>query len=104
MDYRPLALPLSTVTQTSFQLFTPDEVRRVSVCNVTNVEALDRSKMPIKGGLYDPAMGPLDPLRQAIGTLLRTLLRVDRLTPLPLQLLRYLRSHLQRVSRSPGSH
>ena len=66
MDYRPLALPLSTVTQTSFQLFTPDEVRRVSVCNVTNVEALDRSKMPIKGGLYDPAMGPLDPLRQAM--------------------------------------
>ena len=62
MDHRPLQLPLSTVTQTSFQLFTPDEVRRVSVCAVTNLEALDRSKMPIKGGLYDPAMGPLDPL------------------------------------------
>ncbi len=51
MDHRPLTLPLSTLTQTSFQLFTPDEVRRVSVCTVTNLEALDRSKNPIKGGL-----------------------------------------------------
>ncbi len=64
MDHRPPSLPLSTITQTSFQLFTPDEVRRVSVCSVVNMEALDRSKLPIKGGLYDSAMGPLDPLRQ----------------------------------------
>ena len=70
MDHRPLALPQSTVTETSFQLFTPDEVRRISVCNVTNLEALDRSKVPIKGGLYDPAMGPLDPLRSASAPLL----------------------------------
>jgi hypothetical protein len=76
MDHRPLALPLSTLVETSFQLFTPDEVRRVSVCNVTNLEALDRSKIPIKGGLYDPAMGPLDPLRQAPATLLQSRWRI----------------------------
>ncbi|KAL6555410.1 hypothetical protein OROGR_006668 [Orobanche gracilis] len=43
-----------------FGFFTDKEVRRHSVVKVTDPTLLDRLENPIPGGLYDPAMGPLD--------------------------------------------
>ncbi|KAL6522438.1 hypothetical protein OROMI_031710 [Orobanche minor] len=43
-----------------FGFFTDEEVRRHSVVKVTDPNLLDMLERPIPGGLYDPAMGPLD--------------------------------------------
>jgi len=37
-----------------------EEVRRQSVVKITNPILLDSIERPVLGGLYDPAMGPLD--------------------------------------------
>uniref|UniRef100_A0A5B7B2D8 DNA-directed RNA polymerase subunit n=1 Tax=Davidia involucrata TaxID=16924 RepID=A0A5B7B2D8_DAVIN len=39
---------------------TDEEVRRHSVVKITNPILLDSVERPVPGGLYDPAMGPLD--------------------------------------------
>ncbi|KAL0453073.1 UNVERIFIED_CONTAM: DNA-directed RNA polymerase I subunit [Sesamum latifolium] len=43
-----------------FGFMTDEEVRRHSVVKITNPNLLDILEKPIPGGLYDPAMGPLD--------------------------------------------
>eukprot|EP00038_Savillea_parva_P018392 m.23403 g.23403 ORF g.23403 m.23403 type:complete len:1794 (-) comp4077_c0_seq1:138-5519(-) len=45
----------------SFGAFTEQDIRRLSVCRVTNPSAFDTLMHPTAGGLYDPAMGPLGP-------------------------------------------
>lgn len=44
----------------SFSFMTDEEVRRHSVVKITNPVLLDSVDRPTPGGLYDPAMGPLD--------------------------------------------
>lgn len=44
----------------SFRFFTKDEVRKHSVMKITNPVLLDSVERPVPGGLYDPALGPLD--------------------------------------------
>lgn len=43
-----------------FRFMLDEEVRRQSVVKITNPDLLDILDKPIPGGLYDPAMGPLD--------------------------------------------
>ncbi|CAA2954806.1 DNA-directed RNA polymerase I subunit 1 [Olea europaea subsp. europaea] len=43
-----------------FGFMTDEEVRSHSVVKITNPNLLDTLEKPIPGGLYDPAMGPLD--------------------------------------------
>lgn len=43
-----------------FRFMTDEEVRSHSVVKITNPNLLDILEKPIPGGLYDPAMGPLD--------------------------------------------
>lgn len=43
-----------------FGFFTDDEVRKHSLVKITNPNLLDILNKPLPGGLYDPAMGPLD--------------------------------------------
>ncbi|MCD9640206.1 hypothetical protein HAX54_025388 [Datura stramonium] len=43
-----------------FSFMTDEEVRRHSVVKVTSPNLLDTIGRPVSGGLYDPAMGPLD--------------------------------------------
>ncbi|KAL8489246.1 hypothetical protein ACS0TY_025231 [Phlomoides rotata] len=48
------------VKSVEFSFMSDEEVRRGSVVNITNPDLLDILDNPIPGGLYDPAMGPLD--------------------------------------------
>ncbi|XAR69446.1 DNA-directed RNA polymerase [Bertholletia excelsa] len=43
-----------------FSFMSAEEVRRQSVVKVTNPVLLDPMERPVPGGLYDPAMGPID--------------------------------------------
>ncbi|CAA3024854.1 DNA-directed RNA polymerase I subunit 1 [Olea europaea subsp. europaea] len=48
------------VEAVKFGFMTDEEVRSQSVVKVVNPNLLDTLEKPIPGGLYDPAMGPLD--------------------------------------------
>lgn len=54
--------PIAThqVVGTSFGFFTADEIRKLSVKRIDNPVSLSRLLTPIEGGLYDPALGPLE--------------------------------------------
>ncbi|KAF7332255.1 DNA-directed RNA polymerase subunit [Mycena kentingensis (nom. inval.)] len=54
-----LSLP-STVTGISFSFLTGEDVRRISVKQIVNVNLLDDLNRPNPGGLYDPALGPAE--------------------------------------------
>ncbi|KAF7301868.1 DNA-directed RNA polymerase subunit [Mycena indigotica] len=54
-----LSLP-STVTGISFSFLTGEDVRRISVKQIVNVNLLDDLNRPTVGGLYDPALGPAE--------------------------------------------
>ena len=49
-----------TVIGTSFSFFTDDEVRRMSVCRITNPVTFDQFNHPTSNGLYDRLMGPTE--------------------------------------------
>lgn len=40
-----------------FGYYTPEEIRSMSVKEISNPKAFDKMNHPIKGGLYDPALG-----------------------------------------------
>ncbi|ORY31547.1 beta and beta-prime subunits of DNA dependent RNA-polymerase [Rhizoclosmatium globosum] len=46
------------VTGVSFSFYSPDEIRKLSVKQITNPILLDALNHPTKGGLYDSALGP----------------------------------------------
>ena len=48
------------VVGTAFSFYTPDEVRCMSVKELTCPQAFDNLRRPLPGGLYDPALGPTD--------------------------------------------
>lgn len=48
------------VQRVSFHLLTPDQIRRLSVRQLTSQEIFDQLGHPVRGGLYDPALGPID--------------------------------------------
>lgn len=48
------------VQRVSFHLLTPDQIRKLSVKAITQTELYDTLNHPIKGGLYDPALGPVE--------------------------------------------
>ncbi|TFY78426.1 hypothetical protein EWM64_g5588 [Hericium alpestre] len=50
----------STVTSISFSFLTTEDVRRISVKQITNPILLDDLNRPNVGGLYDPALGPAE--------------------------------------------
>uniref|UniRef100_A0A182PM06 DNA-directed RNA polymerase subunit n=1 Tax=Anopheles epiroticus TaxID=199890 RepID=A0A182PM06_9DIPT len=45
-------------TNLEFSVFTAEDVRKISVMKVESYRSFDDLGNPIKGGLYDPAMGP----------------------------------------------
>ena len=57
MSTRPIS---SVVTGVSFSYYTAEEVRRLSVKEIVNPVAFDELQNPVPGGLYDPALGPID--------------------------------------------
>lgn len=48
------------VRSVSFGLQTPEQIRALSVKAITNPVIFDGLNHPVKGGLYDPALGPID--------------------------------------------
>ena len=56
----PLMQARSKVVSTSFSFYTAEDVRRLSVVQITSPVAFDTLNNPIPGGLYDPKMGPAD--------------------------------------------
>ncbi|KAJ6628876.1 hypothetical protein B0H10DRAFT_2209314 [Mycena sp. CBHHK59/15] len=50
----------STVSSISFSFLTGEDVRRISVKQIVNVNLLDDLNRPNVGGLYDPALGPTE--------------------------------------------
>ncbi|KAJ7368540.1 hypothetical protein DFH08DRAFT_831649 [Mycena albidolilacea] len=50
----------STVSGVSFSFLTGEDVRRISVKQIVNVNLLDDLNRPNIGGLYDPALGPTE--------------------------------------------
>ncbi|KAL4526208.1 hypothetical protein Ndes2437B_g07463 [Nannochloris sp. 'desiccata'] len=48
------------VTSVSFGFFSEEEVKKISVKQIVSPIIFDNMKNPIKGGLYDPALGPMD--------------------------------------------
>ena len=53
------ANPVPTeATSVSFSFLSSDEVRRISVKQITNPLLFDALSNPTLGGLYDPALGP----------------------------------------------
>jgi DNA-directed RNA polymerase I subunit RPA1 len=56
-----IAHPVSReISQVSFSFYTPQELRKLSVKSITNPVLLDALNRPTIGGLYDPALGPMD--------------------------------------------
>lgn len=53
------------VSSVRFAFMTDEEVRKQSVLKITNPNLLDILERPVPGGLYDPAMGPLDDFSNA---------------------------------------
>lgn len=65
------SVPIAThqVVGASFGFFTSDEIRKLSVKRIDNPVALTRLMIPMEGGLYDPAMGPLEKDEKYVGAL-----------------------------------
>lgn len=53
-----LAVP-SVIQSVSFSVLTTEDVRRISVKQITNPVLLDDLNRPNVEGLYDPALGPV---------------------------------------------
>lgn len=49
-----------SVEAVQFSFYTDEEVRKQSFVKITNPTLLDNVDSPVPGGLYDPALGPLD--------------------------------------------
>ena len=55
-----VSLPVpSTVQSVSFSVLTTEDIRRISVKQITNPVLLDDLNRPNLGGLYDPTLGPV---------------------------------------------
>ncbi len=52
---------LKTIRGIDFALFSPSEVRKYSVAEVTQPETYDEDGMPVQGGLMDSRLGTLEP-------------------------------------------
>ncbi|ORZ31924.1 hypothetical protein BCR44DRAFT_1539185 [Catenaria anguillulae PL171] len=54
---KPVGRQLESV---SFGFYSPEEIRAISVKSITNPTVFDVHGLPQRGGVYDPALGPLD--------------------------------------------
>eukprot|EP00887_Chlorella_sp_A99_P007930 scaffold12.g7930.t1 len=54
------------VSAVSFGFFTDEEVRKISCKRIVSPIIFDNLKHAVKGGLYDPAMGPMEPRERCV--------------------------------------
>lgn len=60
------------ITSVAFSFFTSDEIRKLSVKQITNPILFDNLDHPTKGGLYDPCLGPHDKGERCVDGMLQT--------------------------------
>ena len=48
------------IAKVSFSFYSPNDIRAMSVKQISNPLLLDSFGRPTYGGLYDPALGPMD--------------------------------------------
>ena len=53
-------MPFHSLEGVKLSLYTPEEVKKLSVKRITNTETFDALLHPNFGGLYDPCLGPTD--------------------------------------------
>ncbi|MCX8191477.1 MAG: hypothetical protein N3F06_01560, partial [Nitrososphaerales archaeon] len=53
--------PVKTIEGIRFTLFSPSEIRKYSVIEITSPETYDEDGMPVQGGLMDNRLGTLEP-------------------------------------------
>lgn len=51
-----------------FLMFTDEDIKKLSVSKITNIQCFDSIGNPMKGGLYDSALGPLRDRNETCGT------------------------------------
>nr|AOE43239.1 RNA polymerase I [Synstelium polycarpum] len=61
MSHNPNTAIKNEVSGASFSYYGPDEIRRMSVKQITNPEAYDILGNPVQGGLHDSCLGPIGP-------------------------------------------
>lgn len=49
----------SEVSSLSFSFLSSDDIRSISVKQVDSAVLLDNLGLPVRGGLYDPKLGPM---------------------------------------------
>jgi DNA-directed RNA polymerase beta' subunit len=54
------------ISEIEFGFIFPDELRRLSVCEIEKSQVYDTDKKPLKGGLYDPLLGVSPNERDAV--------------------------------------
>ncbi|CAN6216331.1 unnamed protein product, partial [Urochloa humidicola] len=59
-DGRGIEAASEEVDSIHFSFYSDDEIKRISVKNITKSERLDAKNIPVPGGLLDPAMGPIN--------------------------------------------
>jgi DNA-directed RNA polymerase II subunit RPB1 len=53
--------PLKTIQEIQFGLFSPEEIKNMSVCHIEYPETMDEQRMrPREKGLNDPKLGSID--------------------------------------------
>jgi DNA-directed RNA polymerase I subunit RPA1 len=56
-----ISVPISSeISSVSFSFYSPQELKRMSVLKIHETQIFDALDHPVKGGLYDPQMGPND--------------------------------------------
>jgi len=50
-----------TIHQIAFSLFSPDDIRKMSVVEISTADTYDEEGYPIEKGLMDPQLGVIDP-------------------------------------------
>ncbi|KAN0015434.1 hypothetical protein ACTFIU_008165 [Dictyostelium citrinum] len=61
MSMSQSALIKEEISSVSFQFYTSDDVRKLSVKQIVEIESFDMLGGPVPGGLHDPALGPTGP-------------------------------------------
>ncbi|EEE62770.1 hypothetical protein OsJ_17573 [Oryza sativa Japonica Group] len=57
-DVRPDEAASEEVNSIHFSFYNDDEIKRISVKQITKSDRVDAKNCPVPGGLLDPAMGP----------------------------------------------
>ncbi|KAL5201183.1 hypothetical protein ABZP36_035537 [Zizania latifolia] len=57
-NVRPDEAASEEVDSIRFSFYNEDEIKRISVKQITKSDSLDAKNCPVPGGLLDPALGP----------------------------------------------